>query len=432
MHRPALGKVPVTGDDICIKATATGITFLHDRRLKQRYSGSKTCAIGINGEVWPKRADYIKMQALKIPSRLISYEQDDKFYLDEVKYKEATTPKRKKKAGSPACLIFDENKKLNDSLVLSDQATISDENSTSENNSGELIAEISKSTRKKSYSVNKKEVRQRILSYINTAKGQKELYFWTITFPEGTPDDTCYQAFNTWLTTMRTPQKDKKGKELAPMLRDYLWVAERQTGDRLKEDKQPTYTIHFHIAIPHFMLVGRANAVMKTILKNLAKKGLMPGAVSTKKYSYSGAPTKKLTTTNFLPCIAKYNGVHISRSKTGKAINFALKRSSRALAGYLTKYITKNDAGVLGEDGKELVPGFTHLAWHNSRGFSCLFTGIGFTLTEFRKKGFGMLLNRTRIFKMEFATFIPWLFGPPKEFLDHLFNLNSYIQHILS
>jgi hypothetical protein len=433
MQRPALGQVPVTGDDICIKATATGITFLHERKLKQRYTGSKTCAIGINGEVWPKRDDYTKMQALKIPSRLISYQQDDKFYLDHEKYKEATTPKRKKKAGTPACLIFDETSKENDGLVPSDQPTSSHENLTSENNSGEFLAITAKTGRKKSYSVNKKEVRQRILSYINTAKGAKELYFWTVSFPEGTPDNTCYQAFNTWLTTMRTPQKDKFGKPLpAAMLRDYLWVAERQTGDRLTEDKEPTYTIHFHIAIPHFMPVGKANAAMRTILKNLAKKGLMPGAVTTKKYSYNGAPTKKLVTTNYLPCIAKYNGVHISRNKkTGKAINFALKRSSRALAGYLTKYITKNDAGVLDAEGKEIVPGFSHLAWHNSRGFSCLFTGVGFTVAEFRKKGFGMLLNRTRIFKMEFATFIPWLFGPPGELMEHLYNLNSYIQHIL-
>lgn len=425
MHRPALGEVSPTGDEICIKATSTGITFLHERRLKQRYTGSKTCAVGINGEVWPKRADYVKMQSLKIPSRLISYEANNLFYLDEAKYIEATTPKRKKKAASPGCLILDD---VIHSDSGSNHAAISAEISTTENNFPIIVEKVTESIRKKSYSVNKREVRQRILSYINTAKGQKELYFWTVTFPEGTADDVCYQAFNTWLTTLRTRQKDKFGKLMpAPMLRDYLWVAERQTGERLTVDKQPTYTIHFHIAIPHFMPVGRANAAMRTILRNLAKKGLVPGAVPVKK----GATLNGKTDCYYLPCIAKYNGVHISRNKRGDVINFALKKASKALAGYLTKYITKNDAGVLDDNGNEIMPGFPRLAWHNSRGFSCLFTAVGFTISEFRRFGFGAYLNRTRVIKMEFATFVPWLIEPPPHLLKHLFLLNSYIQTIL-
>lgn len=427
MLRPALGEVPICVDEISIKVTATGVTYLHNRRFKQRYTGSKTCAIGINGEVWPKRSDYLKMQALKIPSRLISYEVDKLHYLDEEKYREATTPKRKKKAVKADCFsLFDEKQNIDG--VPSDHDAISPENLTTENNLPDFVEKVANTGRKKTYSVNKREVRQRILSYINTAKGQKELYFWTVSFPEGTPDDTCYQAFNTWLTTLRTRQKDKFGKLMPAMLRDYLWVAERQTGERLTTDKAPTYTIHFHIAIPHFMPVGRANAAMRTILKNLSKKGLLPGAIPVKK----GAVLSSKTQCYYLPSLAKYNGVHISRNKkTGKVINFAVKSSSKALAGYLTKYITKNDAGVLDADGKEIVPGFPRLAWHNSRGFSCLFTGIGFTVAEFIKFGFGKYLNRVRRFEMEFATFIPWLFGPPPDVLNHLFQLNSYIQSIL-
>jgi len=415
MQCPALGKVPGNGnDELTIKATATGITFLHERRFKTRYNGSKTCAVGINGEVWPKRQDYLKMQALKIPSRLISYSINGLHYLDPVKYIKETTPKRKKKAGMPACLDVKFDKSPGSALHAS-----SDEIIIPENFSGENALKVANITRKKSYSINKKEVRQRIMTYINTAKGQKELYFWTVSFPEGTPDDTCYKAFNTWLTTLRTRQKDRFGKLMPALLKDYLWIAERQMGDRLTTDKQPTYTIHFHIAIPHFMPVTRCNAAMRTILKNLAKKGEMPGAIC-----------KGKKETYYLPSIARYNGVHIGRDRKGKVINFAIKRASRALAGYLTKYITKNDAGVADESGNVAVPGFDRLAWHNSRGFSCLFTGVCFSVKEFTSNGFRPLLNRLRIFQMEFATFIPWLYGPPHTLMDHLFQLNSYIQTI--
>jgi hypothetical protein len=116
---------------------------------------------------------------------------------------------------------------------------------------------------------------------------------------------------------------------------------------------------------------------------------------------------------------------------TRKPINFAIKKGARALAAYLTKYVTKNDAGVADELGNIAVPGFSHLAWHNSRGFSCLFTGMTCTLNEFRNAGFGGYLNRVRAFKMEFATFVPWLFGPPPLLMQHLYELNSTIQTLL-
>lgn len=418
MQRPALGGVPGSSSDILvIKATATGITFLHDRKFRQRYNGSKTSAVGINGEIWPRRSDYEKMQRLKIPSRLISHSLNGLHYLNKEKYIQATTPKGKKKAGTAACsmLVTDPGGPLKPDVI-------SPENLINENFSPDSGKKLAKKERKKSYSVNKREVRQRILAYINTAKGQKELYFWTVTFPEGTPDDVCYQAFNTWLTTLRTRQKDKFGKLMPAMLREYIWVAERQTGERLTTNKAPTNTIHFHIAIPHYMSVWRANAAMKTILRNLAKAGALPGAVC----------CPRTGSRYYLPCIARYNGVHISRTKQGKIINFAVRRSGRMLASYLTKYVTKNDAGIADKDGNVAVPGFNHLAWHNSRGFSVLFTGVAFSVAEFTKFGFGFFLNRVRKFRMEFATFVPWLFGPPPLLLDHLFQLNSYMQTLFN
>src|SRR5277367_2494972 len=90
------------------------------------------------------------------------------------------------------------------------------------------------------YTLKKQVIRNRILNYANVMRSDPRwkkpvMYFWTVTFPEGTPDDTCYQLFNTWLTTLRTKK----------MLHSYLWVAERQP--------KKTKTIHFHILIPHYM-----------------------------------------------------------------------------------------------------------------------------------------------------------------------------------
>lgn len=244
------------------------------------------------------------------------------------------------------------------------------------------ISTEKKEKQKKQYRVNKREVRQRVMGYGNTVRGKKELYFWTVTFPAKTPDDLCYQIFNIWLTSLRKYR----------MLREYLWIAERQP--------KTTQTIHFHIAIPHRMCVYKANAMMQGTLKTFARRGVLP---------YSA-----------LAC-ARYNGVHITKDKkTKRVVNFMEKKRQRALANYLTKYITKNDES------------FTHLAWHNSRGYSSVFTCCTLTVQEFRRHGMDYYLDRRNIFKMEFAVFIPWIHGPPPVFADHLFRLNSYIQEQLN
>jgi hypothetical protein len=419
LQRTALGNVPGVGqDDLVLKATATGITFLHDRRFTKRYLGSKKCAVDIHGKFY---ADGVEL---------------DKCIAESGKSKgKWKRPGKKKTAGShtdsPKLLEFTPDR-VNEPAIS--QNSTNPENISPEN--ADFATKVAKKEKIKAYTINKREVRQRILAYNNTSKGQKELYFWTVTFPEGTPDDICYQAFNTWLTALRAPGRVKDGKlidkngklvtkwkQVKAMLRDYLWIAERQLGERLTVKKAATGTIHFHIAIPHFMNVTRANALMRGTLKNLAKKGLMPGAVCNGKNGDQ----------YYLPSIAKYNGVHISRNKkTGQIINFAVKRNSRALATYLTKYITKNNAGVPDETGHIAVPAFTHLAWHNSRGFSCLFTGITFTIAEFDALGLRPYLNKVRKFTMNFATFVPWLYGLPPVVHDHLFHLNSSVHAVLN
>lgn len=367
---PTLARVPSQSGvsssfELTIKATASGVTFLGHwdderkkyvttRTYKKRYTGSKQSAVDINGNLWEKSIDL---------EREISKTRD----------------KNKKSAHGIV--------RSNLSNVNSDPQQISEINLDTETSA----ANIAGKSKKKCYIVNKREVRQRIYAYLNTQKGKKHLYFWTVSFPQGCPDDQCYRAFNTWLTSLRKVRHRKNGRgTYPPMLKAYIWVAERQENG----------TVHFHICIPHFMDVVRANAMMRGTLKNLSLQGAIP----------------------YKPhCIQlkKYNGVDICKNrKTGRIVNFAIKKGSRALASYLTKYVTKNDTA------------FEHLAWHNSREFSALFTGVTFTIKEFNEFGFGPFLNKVRVFKMNFALFIPWLFGPPPGLSNHLYQLNSYIQSL--
>jgi hypothetical protein len=340
MQLPRLGRVPsVHQSHLSLKVTQTGVTFLTKYRYRTRYTGSKNCAVDINGNL------YLNASELK------AAEGKDK------KNAAAVQANRKQ------CNVHELQRSANFSTQ---------QNQFSTNNTA-----LSTKKQFRGYRINKREVRQRLLGYINTQRGKKGLYFWTVTFPKGTSDDMCYRIFNIWLTSLRKYK----------MLREYLWVAERQ------ENK----TVHFHVAIPHRMSVQRANAMMAGTLKTFARRGDIPFTV--------------------WQC-ARYNGVDIAKNrKTRRVTNFAVKKGSRALSNYLTKYVTKNDTE------------FTHLAWHNSRGYSQLFTGVTFTVEEFRKFGFGFFLDRRRIFEIgDFAKFIPWIEYPPPLFEEHLYKLNSWVQ----
>lgn len=346
---PRLAPVPSTFHDLTYKAGLNGVTIMQEGRFKQRYTGSKKCAVDINGNLWLNATELKKFNA----------SGDDK-------------PKKKAR-----------HKDDRPQIIVTNRQQISDDLSTWDDNLLTTINLFSpKVGRKKEYTINKREVRQRLLGFLNTQAGKKELYFWTVTFPMGTPDGVCYKIFNVWLTQLRKYK----------MLKNYLWIAERQP--------QKTKTIHFHIAIPHRMDVKRANAMMQGTLKTYAKRGEIPFTVHQCK---------------------RYNGVDIAKNRNTKRVtNFAVKKGQRALTTYLTKYITKND-GV-----------FEHLAWHNSRGFSCLFTGVTFTLQEFENYGFTHLLNKHKVYRNDFFAFIPWEHGPPFLLEAHLFKLNSFIQSQLN
>lgn len=231
----------------------------------------------------------------------------------------------------------------------------------------------------KSYSINKPEIRQRIFAMISKQK-KKELYFWTVTFPLKTDDKVIYKLFNTWLTTLR----QKK------WLKNYLWVAERQENG----------TLHFHLCIPHKLSVVAANRAMARILAGASERG---------EINYSKHQCRR------------YNGVDIAKNrKERKVTNFANgKRGRRALVTYITKYITKNNGS------------FTHLAWHNSRGFSELFTGITFTAAEFVEKFcLGKFVRRHSAIRNKYFSFWPWKDGPPPPLEGELILINQHIEQL--
>jgi len=363
MQLPVLARVPGQGaDELVIKATSSGITLLKENSFRRRYTGNKYSAVDIEGGLWLKATELqkeIKLSAIRSKLRINGGEW-------AVAQWDGKLPAKKR--GQPG-------KAAPENILTNEfQMQINDNLSTG------LSTEVHQLSPKRTYRVNKREVRQRILAMLNTQRGKKEMYFWTISFFEKTPDDLAYRMFNIWLTSLRQ----------YGLLHDYIWVAERQENG----------TVHFHITIPHKMPVQRANAMMRGTLKTFAKRGDLNESV----YRCN-----------------RYNGVDIAKNrKTKRVVNFAIKKGSRALAAYLTKYVTKNDTE------------FSHLAWHNSRGYSSLFTGVTFTINEFINNGWPALLNRAKKFTAEFFTFVPWSGDPPAALMGHLFQLNSHVQSLLN
>jgi hypothetical protein len=231
------------------------------------------------------------------------------------------------------------------------------------------------------YRVNKKIIRARVYSYI-LAQPKPVLHGITISFPPCVNEDTGYRLLNTWLTVCRKPDGHH-----SLHLRDYLWVAERQPT---------TGTIHFHIMVPQYINITRANRAMQVCLCTLIRKKELAWNISAAK---------------------RYNGVDISKNRTTKRVtNFALGSQRKALVTYITKYITKNEGG------------FKHYAWHNSRGFSAMMTSLSLTEAEAKHMNLRPHLKMEKPFCGEFSTFIPWKEGEvPEKFTTLLRMVNSEI-----
>jgi hypothetical protein len=231
----------------------------------------------------------------------------------------------------------------------------------------------------KCYEVNKKEVSHRIRNYVNQMKGEKKLYFWTITFPLDTSDNHAFLCYNKWLTRLR---KEK-------MLRSYIWVSERQKNG----------TIHFHIAVNQRICVKRANKYMRACIMTLINDGLITVTREEAK---------------------NYNGVDIAKNrKTRRVTNFAQKKNEKSLVNYLTKYVTKN------------TEVFNHLAWHCSRDYSNLIICVRLTDSEYSRSGITNLLSKKPTFETEWFAFYKWENKVPPEVPNYLSMVNNIVLELL-
>ena len=231
----------------------------------------------------------------------------------------------------------------------------------------------------KVYLINAKQVKSRIVAFVENQSHGKELYFWTVTFPENTNDASCMLLLNKWLTRLRQER----------MLKSYLWVTERQQNG----------TLHYHIAIPHKMDVKKANRFMRAGIMTCINQGLI-----------------SWTRTD----AAKYNGVHISKHRTtNRVINFAKGKNRKALINYITKYATKN------------TERFNQLAWHNSRDFSNVITRINFTHEEIIKLQLAAHLNTEKPIIKDHYNFYRWKGSPPDEIMQHFRIIQSIINSYL-
>lgn len=228
------------------------------------------------------------------------------------------------------------------------------------------------------YQIDKKKVSHRILGFANKMKGEKLLYFWTVSFPIKTTDDEGYRLLNIWLTRMRS--------ELH--LKNYLWIAERQKNS----------TVHYHICINQRLDVRKANRFMRSAIMT---------SINSRSINWTREAAKN------------YNGVDISKNrKTKRTINFAKQKNQKALSNYLTKYVSKSNEK------------FTHLAWHNSRGYSNLVIQVCLTAPEYFGSSLRLQVDVDNPLIGEYFTFFRWVGTPPADLCSYLAMINQLIDDL--
>ena len=62
----------------------------------------------------------------------------------------------------------------------------------------------------RTYSINKSQVRKRILGIINQQSSHKQLFFYTVSFPPSVTDQLAYRLLNSVLTSLRQAHKVSK------------------------------------------------------------------------------------------------------------------------------------------------------------------------------------------------------------------------------
>lgn len=234
---------------------------------------------------------------------------------------------------------------------------------------------------KKSYSLRKGKIRNKILNFFNLNASKKFCAFYSISFPKGFPDELCYKIFNTWFTRCR---KDCN-------LKSYLWVAERQKNN----------TLHFHLITNNFMRISIVNNYMKECIRTQNFKN----DLGISKY-----------------IIDNYNGVDVdniweSKRKGKNAKRLNKTEATRKISMYLTKYVSKNDTKS------------DRLPWHCSRDISALFISINYT--EVNMLEITDLINNNPnaviSYQQEYFTMHYFKFQPLDEWYNDLSAINNHI-----
>ncbi len=226
---------------------------------------------------------------------------------------------------------------------------------------------------KKLYSINKRKVRARLTNFINTEQGQSRMYFYSLSFPKNINENVAYSLLNSTLTTLRTTHNVK----------NYLWIAERQKNG----------TIHYHLALYHFIKVRIINDVVKKYLCHAIRKQQLNWTITAAK---------------------NYNGVDIAKDRSTRiATNFADKNKVKKIAGYLTKYITK---------GTEK---FTRQAWNSSKSLAAISDGICVSINEVVQLFSSWEISDSACYANDFCMFFKWIDEPPDIYLQLMFDINT-------
>lgn len=343
---PVLCRVPSMGEDLTLRISANGITQITAGSYRKRYLGGES-VVDINGKLHLTKKDFQLQQQKEQLER-------DRHILNMG---------GKIKKNVPGKPTLPGTEKSNIKTVAKDRT----------------------------YTINKTQVNNRIQAMCNAifpnVKRNAFLGMLTVTFPPGVNEDIAMQALNTWFTALR-----EKGRKV---LKQYLWVAERQDGKRLQDPGKATNTVHFHILILNRLPIVYVNRAMRTVLCNMVRDGLIDYPLSAMK---------------------RYNGVDLAKDRKTRAVtNFIDPKSRKLLSWYITKYVTKNKDS------------FQRAAWGCSRGFSSLFTGVTCTFKELILSGWQDLAIPDPVIVTQWFLFFAWQDRPPDRFTDHLATLNFYI-----
>lgn len=182
---------------------------------------------------------------------------------------------------------------------------------------------------KRKYTFNKKAIFTRAMTFADLDQSREFLAFYSISFPEKTPDVICRRALHTLLVRL----KESFG------LRGYIIVCERQKNG----------TLHFHMLVNDYMPVRYSSKDDPQYLRPSVN-------------SFLQVTLFNLGVYHTLDEARKYNGVDVERVNT-RQHRRSRQDSKKRVVRYLIKYIAKGE-----ENEWDFRP------WRCSHSVSCLFT----------------------------------------------------------